>query len=53
MPHLAPLPWAIAPLMFFSLLLLVQASLWWHQSPTFPKLSDNFQYQQHPYWTWN
>uniref|UniRef100_A0AAU8L265 ATP synthase F0 subunit 8 n=1 Tax=Polychaeta sp. TaxID=3061522 RepID=A0AAU8L265_9ANNE len=38
MPHLAPLFWAFAPLMFFTVLYMLHSSTWWTLTPYFPKM---------------
>nr|ABW82627.1 ATP synthase F0 subunit 8 [Pista cristata] len=38
MPHLSPMTWLIAPILFCSFMLpMIIATLWWTQTPIFPE----------------
>nr|YP_010415420.1 ATP synthase F0 subunit 8 [Paralvinella palmiformis]UJI65663.1 ATP synthase F0 subunit 8 [Paralvinella palmiformis] len=41
MPHLSPMFWSLAMIVFSINLILLTAALWWDQSPQFPKLAYN------------
>uniref|UniRef100_A0AAU6QGA4 ATP synthase F0 subunit 8 n=1 Tax=Prionospio sp. 7 MH-2023 TaxID=3059275 RepID=A0AAU6QGA4_9ANNE len=51
MPHLAPLAWALTPLLFWLLLLSTSASLWWSTTPSFPMCVKSS--HQHAFSPWN
>uniref|UniRef100_A0AAU6QGP0 ATP synthase F0 subunit 8 n=1 Tax=Prionospio sp. 5 MH-2023 TaxID=3059273 RepID=A0AAU6QGP0_9ANNE len=53
MPHLAPLTWAITPLLFWLILLSLSATLWWTATPSFPmcvKSDDTLSFTP---WNWS
>uniref|UniRef100_A0AAU6QG98 ATP synthase F0 subunit 8 n=1 Tax=Prionospio plumosa TaxID=3050096 RepID=A0AAU6QG98_9ANNE len=53
MPHLAPLAWALAPIIFWSILISVSASLWWTSTPSFPICVKSFGSNYFSPWKWN
>uniref|UniRef100_A0AAU6QHD9 ATP synthase F0 subunit 8 n=1 Tax=Aurospio banyulensis TaxID=3050091 RepID=A0AAU6QHD9_9ANNE len=52
MPHLAPLAWALAPLLFWGILLSLSASLWWTSYPSFPPSLTSSPYPKFSTWNW-
>uniref|UniRef100_A0AAU6QG30 ATP synthase F0 subunit 8 n=1 Tax=Prionospio sp. 1 MH-2023 TaxID=3058460 RepID=A0AAU6QG30_9ANNE len=52
MPHLAPLTWALAPLIFWFLLLTISASLWWSFTPSFPSCQTSSRQSSFSSWNW-
>uniref|UniRef100_A0AAU6QG70 ATP synthase F0 subunit 8 n=1 Tax=Prionospio sp. 4 MH-2023 TaxID=3059272 RepID=A0AAU6QG70_9ANNE len=51
MPQLAPLSWALAPLLFWALLLSLAAAMWWSNTPNFPEFNANTK-SNHTPWHW-
>nr|ACR00067.1 ATP synthase F0 subunit 8 [Paralvinella sulfincola] len=39
MPHLSPMFWTLALVIFTTNLILLTTALWWDQSPQFPNLT--------------
>nr|AVW86154.1 ATP synthase F0 subunit 8 [Panthalis oerstedi] len=52
MPHLSPLNWLLAPLIFFLLLASFSSILWWSQAPSCPLLSDALATPNKTHWKW-
>nr|ALS46296.1 ATP synthase F0 subunit 8 [Glycinde armigera] len=52
MPHLSPMSWIMAPLMFYFTLMLFISCLWWIQTPKFPLITYSFSVSS-PKWMWN
>nr|ACR00042.1 ATP synthase F0 subunit 8 [Pectinaria gouldii] len=53
MPHLSPMSWILAPLMFFGLLAVMAATLWWSQLPIFPKILSTSKFSPSNPWNWS
>nr|AVW86218.1 ATP synthase F0 subunit 8 [Euthalenessa festiva] len=52
MPHLSPLNWLMAPIIFWSLLLFFSSFLWWSQSILFPEMSSSMSLPTKNKWNW-
>nr|YP_009192199.1 ATP synthase F0 subunit 8 [Eurythoe complanata]ALO81722.1 ATP synthase F0 subunit 8 [Eurythoe complanata] len=52
MPHLAPLSWMFATLMFWLTLLFFASSIWWAQSPSFPTSNSSLLSSSFSQWNW-
>nr|QGA73884.1 ATPase subunit 8 [Marenzelleria neglecta] len=52
MPHLAPLSWALAPILFALILLTLISVLWWSQGPMFPTYAANTKFS-FSNWKWS
>uniref|UniRef100_UPI0030DE8B82 ATP synthase F0 subunit 8 n=1 Tax=Micronephthys minuta TaxID=1037237 RepID=UPI0030DE8B82 len=52
MPHLSPLSWMFASLLFWFILILFISSIWWYQLPSFKK-SSNLSHMSFSPWIWN
>nr|BDI12957.1 ATPase F0 subunit 8 [Abarenicola claparedi oceanica] len=56
MPHLAPMSWILAPIMFMFILALLFSTTWWQYTPKFPqlnKLTTSNKASAFSSWTWN
>uniref|UniRef100_A0AAU6QGQ5 ATP synthase F0 subunit 8 n=1 Tax=Prionospio fallax TaxID=3050094 RepID=A0AAU6QGQ5_9ANNE len=52
MPHLAPLSWAFAPILFWLILLSLSASIWWSPSISFPVCVSHKSSPSLTSWNW-
>nr|AVW86061.1 ATP synthase F0 subunit 8 [Branchipolynoe pettiboneae]AVW86074.1 ATP synthase F0 subunit 8 [Branchipolynoe sp. YZ-2018] len=52
MPHLSPLNWLLAPIIFWSILIMFSSILWWSQIIMFPKMSSSLLQPSTPLWGW-
>nr|YP_009136886.1 ATP synthase F0 subunit 8 [Goniada japonica]AKE32083.1 ATP synthase F0 subunit 8 [Goniada japonica] len=51
MPHLSPMSWIMAPLIFYTLMILFMSSTWWSQTSKFPTISLSSMISS-PQWNW-
>nr|YP_089674.1 ATP synthase F0 subunit 8 [Clymenella torquata]AAU20736.1 ATPase F0 subunit 8 [Clymenella torquata] len=52
MPHLSPLSWMLAPLMFFFILSMLHSSMWWQTQPSFKKVKTQSLKSLFKIWNW-
>nr|QWT70105.1 ATP synthase F0 subunit 8 [Arctonoe vittata] len=52
MPHLSPLNWLLAPMLFWFLLMSFSSILWWSQLPVLPKFSSSLNKINSSNWSW-
>nr|YP_010318552.1 ATP synthase F0 subunit 8 [Pseudopotamilla reniformis]ULD67131.1 ATP synthase F0 subunit 8 [Pseudopotamilla reniformis] len=53
MPHLSPMSWALVPLIFWALMILLATFLWWTQPAKFPYIHTTPSLSSFTKWNWS